>query len=130
MAMRIKRQARRASDLLQPALFVFTPRRPPENRWATSVSHVGQTTQWSSVGNGKQHAHRRRAERPHRSTGNHPARSSAWSERTLVASDRMARRREPVVAVRSSLFWWSTTPTYAETVSFSFARSSSVSIGV
>jgi hypothetical protein len=52
MAMLIKRQARRASDLLQPAFFVFAPQRSPENRWATSVSHVGQTTQWSSSGTG------------------------------------------------------------------------------
>jgi hypothetical protein len=52
MALRIMGQARRASDLLQPAFFVFTPQRSPENRWATSVSQVGQTTQWSSSGTG------------------------------------------------------------------------------
>ena len=33
--------------------FVFTPERSPENRWATNVSHVGQTTQWSSSGTGR-----------------------------------------------------------------------------
>jgi hypothetical protein len=76
MAMRIKRQARRVSDLLQPAFFVFTPQRSPENRWAASVSHVGRPRS----------GHRRereatcsspRAERPYRPTGNNHARSSA-----------------------------------------------------
>ena len=50
--MRIMRQARRAINLLQLALFLFTPQRSLENRWATSVSHVGQATQWSSSGTG------------------------------------------------------------------------------
>jgi hypothetical protein len=30
------------------AFFVFAPQRSPQNRWATSSSHVGQTTQWPS----------------------------------------------------------------------------------
>ena len=50
IAMGIKRQASRASDLLQPALFCVHS--TAENRWAISVSHVGQTTQWSSSGTG------------------------------------------------------------------------------
>jgi hypothetical protein len=52
IAMRIMRQARRASDLLQPAFFVFTPQRSPENRWATSVLARWANNAVAIVGNG------------------------------------------------------------------------------
>ena len=81
MAMLIKRQARRASDLLQPAFFVFAPQRSPENHWATSVSHVGQTTKWSSSGTGSNMLIAIVLSGPIAAapspTGNDPARSSA-----------------------------------------------------
>jgi hypothetical protein len=90
MAMRIKRQARRASDLLQPAFFfVFTPQRSPENRWATSVSHVGQTTQWSSTGSNVLIAVVLSG--PIDRLGIIPRALRPDPERTLVASDRIAR---------------------------------------
>jgi hypothetical protein len=78
MAMRIKRQARRVSDLLQPAFFCVhstAVAREPLGHWRLAC--------WADhpvviVGNGKQHAHRHRTGPPHRPTGNNPAHSSAW----------------------------------------------------
>ena len=58
--------------------------------WAASVSHVGRPAV-VIVGNGKQHAHRRRAGQPHRRPGVIPRALRPDSDRTLVASDRMAR---------------------------------------
>jgi hypothetical protein len=91
MAMLIKRQARRASDLLQPAFFVFAPQRSPENRRATSVSQVGQTTQWSSSGTGSNTLIAIVLSGPIGRLGIIPRALRPDPERTLVASHRMAR---------------------------------------
>ena len=75
----------------QPAFFVFTPQRSLENRWATSVSHVEQTTQWSSSGTGSNMLIAIMMSDPIGRLGIFPRALRPDPERTLVASDRMAR---------------------------------------